>query len=475
MLRNKLIQKIMLLAVILLTSAAAHAQTRLLRYPSYSNGKVAFSYLGDIWVANENGSGVQRITDNTAREINPRFSPDGKWIAFSSNRAGNYDVYVIAATGGKPRQLTFHSADDNVIGWTADGKNILFTSSRGLGVFPGVATLFQISPDGGMETPLPPTGAHGPAIRPTDRSSRSRVTPASGRASIIAAATRWICGSRIVAPNAAKKFTQISDPDYKGNMFWPMYGHNGEIYFVADRLPSEKNIKFGGPEVMKSVNNIWKISDKGGTPVQVTHHTSGKLYFPSMSADGKTIVYEENFGIWKLDVATGKSTEIRVDIKSDAKENDLELRTIQNEAEGFSLSPSGRRAAIATHGEIFTVATDRGEAQRVTETPWREQDPRWSPDGKWIAFVSDRTGREEMLIADEMGANLKKLSDADCDKTQIVWAPDSKSFLWTGSDHTLRRVDIDSGKTETLATSEHRQYRCSAIFARRKIGFLLQG
>jgi tricorn protease len=130
MLRIKLFQKIMLVAVILLTSSAAHAQTRLLRYPSYSNGKVAFSYLGDIWVANENGSGVQRITDNTAREINPRFSPDGKWIAFSSNRAGNYDVYVISATGGKPRQLTFHSADDNVIGWTPDGKNILFTSSR---------------------------------------------------------------------------------------------------------------------------------------------------------------------------------------------------------------------------------------------------------------------------------------------------------------------------------------------------------
>ena len=91
---------------------------------------------------------------------------------------------------------------------------------------------------------------------------------------------------------------------------------------------------------MKSVNNIWKISDKGGKPVQVTHHTSGNLFFPSMSADGKTIVYEENFGLWKLDVATGKSTEIRIDIKSDTKENDSELRTITNEAQGFSLSPS---------------------------------------------------------------------------------------------------------------------------------------
>ena len=453
MLRNKMIQRILFIAVTLLTSFAAHAQTRLLRYPSYSNGKVAFSYLGDIWIANENGSGVQRITDNKAREINPRFSPDGKWIAFSSNRAGNYDVYVISANGGKPRQLTFHSADDTVIGWTPDGRNILFTSSRGLGVFPGVATLFQVSVDGGMEQPLTSDWGSWASYSPDgSKLAFSRHPGVWSRQHYRGsyAVDLWI---EDLAPNVSKKYTQISDPDYKGNMFWPMYGHNGEIYFVADRLPSEKNVKFGGPEVMKSVNNIWKISERGGTPVQVTHHTSGKLYFPTMSADGKTIVYEEEFGLWKLDVATGKSTEIRVDIKSDTKENDLELRTIQNEAEGFSLSPSGRRAAISTHGEIFTVATDRGEAQRVTETPWREQDPRWSPDGKWIAFISDRTGRQEIWIADEMGANLKRLSDADCDKSNIVWAPDAKSFLWAGSDHTLRRVDVEFGKTETLATS----------------------
>jgi len=439
-----------LAAVILVAPLASHAQTRLLRYPSYSNGKVTFSYLGDIWIANDNGTGVHRITDNRAREINPRFSPDGKWIAFSSNRAGNYDVYVVSADGGKPAQLTFNSADDTVIGWTPDGHNIIFTSSRGLGVFPGVATLFEVSPEGGMEKPLS-----------TDWGAWASFSPDGSKMAFSRHPGVWsrqhYRGSYAVdlwvEDVAAHSFKKLGDPDYKGNYFWPMYGHDGYIYFVADRLPSEKNIKFGGPEVMKSVNNIWKISDKGGTPVQVTHHTSGRLYFPSMSADGKTIVYEEDFGLWRLDVASGKSSEIHIDIKSDDKENDTELRTIQNEAENFSLSPSGRRAAIATHGEIFTVATDRGEPQRVTETPWREQDPRWSPDGKWIAFVSDRTGRQEIFVADEMGGNLKKLSDADCDKSNLMWSPDSKSILWTGSDHTLRVVDVESGKTETLASS----------------------
>jgi tricorn protease len=156
--------------------------------------------------------------------------------------------------------------------------------------------------------------------------------------------------------------------------------------------------------------------------------------------------------MWKLDTATGKSSEIRVDIKSDVKESEVELKTVTSEAEGFNLSPSGRRAAISTHGEIFTIATEHGEVQRVSETPWREENPRWSPNGKWIAFVSDRTGREEVWIADELGRNMKKLTDVDCDKSAIVWAPDSKALLWSGSDHKLRQVTIDSGKTEVIAT-----------------------
>ena len=131
-----------------------------------------------------------------------------------------------------------------------------------------------------------------------------------------------------------------------------------------------------------------------------------------------------------------------------------ELVSLSGEAEGFALSPSNRRAAVVVHGEIFTIATDRGEPQRVTDTPWREQDARWSPSGKWIAFVSDRTGREEVWISDELGKTPKKLSDVDCDKTSLVWSPDSKSLMWSGSDHKLRQVDVASGKTDVLATGE---------------------
>jgi tricorn protease len=440
----------LLLAVLALAPVVSQAQVKLLRHPTYSNGKVAFSYLGDLWIANENGTGVTRLTDNAARDIYPRFSPDGNWIAFSSNREGNYDVYVVAATGGKPRQLTFHSADDNVVGWSPDGKKIIFTSTRGNGAFPTVSTLWEVPVDGGIEQPVPTDWGAWASYSPDGKKMAFTRHPATWsrkhyRGSY--AADLWIMDI------AAKTFTRLGDEDYKGNRLWPMYARNGEIFYVSNATANEKNIKFGGPDVMKSVNNIWKISEKGGKEAQVTHHGDGNLFFPSISSDGKTIVYEDNFGIWKLDTATGKSNEIVIDIKADSKENDKELVTL-SDAQGFHLSPSNRRAAVVAHGEIFTIATDRGEPQRVTETSWKEQEPRWSPNGKWIAFVSDRAGREEVYISDELGKNQKKLSDADCDKNGIVWSPDSKSLMWSGSDHKLRMVDAESGKTDIAAQGE---------------------
>jgi tricorn protease len=445
-------RRVVLLAFlfVLALPAAIFGQTKLLRHPTYYKGKVAFSYLGDIWVANEDGSGVQRLTVHKARDIYPRFSPDGKWIAFSSNREGNYDVYVIPASGGEAKQLTFNTAADTVVGWTPDSQKVIFTSARSARL-PGVANLYEVPVKGGLEQ-----------ILPTDWGNYGSFSPDGKKLAFSRHPGVWwrkhYRGSYAVdlwtLDTATNKFTKLGDPDYKGGYFWPMYGNNGEIYFVADILPNEKAIKPGSREVMKSVNNIWKISDRGGKPVQVTKFTDGNLFFPSISADGKTIVYEENFGIWKLDTASGKTSEIKINIVSDDKENLVETLAFQNEADSFSLSPSGKRAAITIHGEIFTIPTDRGEVQQVTKSYSRESTPQWSPDGKWIAYVSDKTNQQEVWISDEFGRNQKKLSAVDTEKRDIEWAPDSKSLYYTASDHKLYRVDIDNGKTDTVAYNE---------------------
>ena len=225
---------------------------------------------------------------------------------------------------------------------------------------------------------------------------------------------------------------------------------------------------------MKSVNNIWKISEKGGTPVQVTHHQDGNLYFPSISADRKTIVYEENFGLWKLDVASGKSTEIVIDIKSDSKENETELVTLERSRglPHLALEPArgDRRARRDLHGRHRSRRAAARQRDAVARTGCRA--------GRRTASGSpsfrDRTGRQEVWISDELGKNAKKLSDVDCDKSSIIWAPDSKSLLWAGSDHKLRRVDVDSGKTDVVATTRRGRRRRPAVFARRQVDLLFQ-
>ena len=302
------------LTILVAAIMASAAPVRLARTPDYHAGKIAFSYLGDIWVVHEDGSNPQRITDNTARDINPRFSPDGRWIAFSSNRYGNYDVFIVPAAGGAPRRLTYHTGNDEVVEWTPSSQNVIFRATRGDGVFPSVATLYQVSTEGGPETPMPVDWGWWGSYSIDGKQFLFNRHPAVWsrkhyRGSY--AADIW------VADLAAKTYRQIlSGENY--NRFWPMWGSKDEIYFVADPLPNDKSIKPGSPEVRKSANNIYRVSAKSGAqPVQVTRHTDGNVFYPSMSGDGKVIVYEANFGLWKLDVSSGKTAEVKIDITSD--------------------------------------------------------------------------------------------------------------------------------------------------------------
>jgi len=353
-----------LLALLPLAFAAVLAAKpiKIPRQPDYHNGKIVFSYLGDLWLVDENGSNPHRLTVHEARDIYPRFSPDGKWIAFSSNRYGNYDVFVIPAEGGRARQLTFHSGADTVVGWSRDSKRVVFSSARGR-VFPGIPSLYEVALDGGLEEPLPIDWGYWGSYSPDGKRfayNRHPMVWSRKHYRGSYAADLWVLD---VDNKSSKKLLDADVPDAeKPNNFWPMYG-KGEIYFVSDR---EVHAKAGSPEAVRSTNNIWKIPEGGGKPVQVTHHKDGSLFFPSISSDGKVIVYEDDFGLWKLDTASGKTSEVKIDLVSDDKENEFSLLTIHNDADSYDLSPSTKRAVISAHGEIFTIAVDRGDVTRVT-------------------------------------------------------------------------------------------------------------
>jgi tricorn protease len=415
--------------------AATGREVKLVRYPSYNRGRIAFTYLADIWTADEDGKNVRRITANKARDVYPRFSPDGKWIAFSSDRNGNFDVFVVSSEGGTAKQLTFHSVDDTVLGWTPDGRSVLFASSRGDDFMP---KLYTVSIDGGVERNAGPDMGVNASYSPDGKKlAINRKGQVYWR--------KYYHGSYqtdvTVMDIAAKKFTDVTD--YDGEDSWPMWSTDGSIYFVSDR---EGN----------GLTNIWRVSEGGGKADRVTSFKTGDVRFPTISADGKVIVFEHDFGVWKLDVGSRKVTPIKLDISAETQENVAEIRDFNSQADDYDLAPSSRRVVFSIHGEIFTAPTEEGDLRQITDSPARDKEPQYSPDGKSVAFISDRSGREEIYItASDGSGEAQKITDIDTLKFSFAWSPNSKEIAFTSSDSKLRKYSVDTKQTLDLSSSKY--------------------
>lgn len=430
-------------AIILFAAISAFGrEARLVRYPHYHNGRIVFSYLGDIWTADDNGQNIQRLTVNRARDVYGRFSPDGKWIAFSSDRAGNLDVFVMPANGGSAKQLTNHSADDTVLGWSADSKSIVFSANRGEDFMP---QLYLVSTEGGM-----PTKAG------TDMGVQASYSPDGKRLAYNQKSQvywrKFYRGSFqsdiMIMDVAAKKFTQITDFD--GLDSWPMWGHDGFIYFVSDRDGN-------------GLTNIWRVSDNGGKADRVTTFKSGDVRWPAISSDGRVIVFEHDFGIWKLDVSSKRATQISLNIDAETQENMTEAMSFASTADDYDLAPSSRRIAVSIHGEIFTAPVEEGDLKQVTDGAARDRLVQYSPDGKWLGYVSDQSGREEIWVVPVDGsAPAQQLTDLDALKQGYIWSPDSKEIAFSASDDKLRKLTVATKQVVELDSSRYGGFNSAA-------------
>ena len=372
---------------------------------------------------------------NKARDAYPRFSPDGKWIAFSSDRNGNLDVFIIPAGGGTAKQLTYHSADDTVLGWAPDGRGVLFASQRGED-FMGV--LYVVSVDGGMPWRAGPDMGNQASFSPDGK--RIAYNP-KGQVYW----RKYYRGAYQtdvwIEDVSTKKFTQLTDFD--GLDSWPMWSNGGDIYFVSDRDGS-------------GLTNIWRMSENGGKAERVTAFKSGDVRFPSISGDGKVIVFEHDFGIWKLDTGSKKVTPIRLNIDAETQENATETRMFSSEADDYDLAPSSRRLVISTHGEVFTVPTEEGDVKQITDGPARDRNVSYSPDGKSLAFISDSSGREELYVTSiDSAGEAQKLTDIDALKNGYNWSPDSKEIAFNASDSKLRKINVASKQIVELDSSRY--------------------
>jgi len=407
------------MCLVLLPFAGAET-IKFARYPNSSHGMVAFSYHGDIWVAGIDGSNPRRVTDHVAMDTFPRFSPDGKWIAFNSNRMGNDDVWIIPVSGGEARQLTFHTTSDNVQYWTPDGKGVIIATTRGAN--PWGAPLYIVPLDGSIPYPLGMDSGTAGMISQDGLKvafNRDRMTywrkhyKGNNQNDIFLQDLKTKEIRQLTDQNIQEFRTHVQDA-------YPMWGADGMIYFASER---------------DGFFNIWKISPKGGNPVQVTSHRKDGVQFPSISPDGSIITYENEFDLWKLNVPNGKPERITVSMDFDNKRNMVEYLSADSKADGFEPSPSGDYVAVDFHGEIFIVPSTQGvgELQQVTSSGWRERYQSWSPDGAYIAFVSDESLEEEHWLFEVASGSRRKVTDHASAKSSVAWAPDSRQFAYVAA------------------------------------------
>src|SRR5882724_1158020 len=439
-----------LLAVVLLALAAsgsnvspaapATEEGRLLRQPDIQGDRIVFVYGADLWTVARAGGAATRLTSHEGIERLPKFSPDGGTIAFTAEYDGNTDLFTVPAAGGEPKRLTWHPEADYATEWFPDGKSILIRSLRAAPTY-RYDQFFKVPAEGGFEEPLPiPTGGY------------ASISPDGGRIAFVAPAydnRTWKRYTGGMAPDiwvydlARKTSEKITD--WQGADEWPMW-YRGTIYYASDQ---------GGKRA-----NLWAYELETKKRRQVTQFQDDDVRSPSIGSDA--IVFEKGGELFVLDLPGEKVTRVPVQVPSDKPATRAEYRNVSNWVGGWDLSPSGKRLAIEARGEIFSVPAEKGDVRDLTRSPGsRERDPSWSPDGKWIAYLSDRSGEYELHVIGGDGAvpDRQVTKGGGPFRFPPRFSPDSKKLAFSDKTFTLYWCDVESGKVTRVDKSEAGEIR----------------
>jgi len=429
------------------TSLGQTDSPRLLQHPTISQTQLVFAYAGDLWIAAREGGEAKQLTNGIGIEASPFFSPDGKWIAFTGQYDGNTDVYVVPATGGVPRRLTWHPLPDNVAGWTPDGKQILFRSLRDCAVsrYPFMR-LYTIPVDGVFPTALPlPMGYEG-AYSPNG--TQLAYEP------LLRAFTQWKKyrggrTSKVLLMNLADSST-VQIPRDNSNDFNPIWPAEepGKVYFLSDR---------NGPV------SLFVYDTASRKVAQVVRNDSFGLV--SASAGPGAIVYEQFGSLHLYDLKTGKAKPVEIRLNADLPSVRPRYEKVLGYIQNYSLSPTGARAVFEARGEILSVPAEKGNVRNLTNTSGvMERDPAWSPDGKWIAYFSDETGEYALHLREQSGMGEAKkinLGSAPSFFYGPTWSPDSKKIAYRDKRLNIWYVELEKGTPVKVDTD---RYESPSIF-----------
>ncbi|MGC9157373.1 MAG: S41 family peptidase [Terracidiphilus sp.] len=436
------------LATITQIPAQAQAATRLLRFPDIHGSQIVFSYAGDLWLTSTAGGTARRMTTSPGLEIFPHFSPDGKWIAFTGQYDGNFNVYVIPASGGQPRQLTFvpdigpvperMGPNNEVIAWTPDSKRIVFLSRRS-SYNSWFGQLWSVSVDGGLPTRL--------AI---DR---------GGLLAFNADGSEMVYNRIFRNFRTWKKYTggmaqKLSLWNFKTHQYeqltsdkwtdtYPMWNGGDTVYFVSDRGPDHRL-------------NLYSLDLKSRDVRQLTHFTDFDVEWPSLN--GNQIVFQYGGWLYLYDIQTGKSRQLEIQAAGDFDQARKHWDATAKLIDSYSLSPDGQRAAFTARGQVYTVPAEHGSARDLTTEPGiRRESVAWSPDGRWVAYVSDRTGEQAIYIRPQNGLGPAQQITAGGTEflMQPVWSPDSSKLAWADSSCNLYYIGVDSKKPVLIDHSKY--------------------
>src|SRR6266699_1765716 len=429
--------------LVLMACSCAFAQEmqegRLMRFPDIYKDKVVFMYGADLWLASTDGGVARRITSHPGRELFPKFSPDGKWIAFTGQYDGNFNVYVIPSSGGEPKQLTFYQGSaqslsdrmgihNEVVTWTPDSKHVIFLSRRDASNG-WIKRPFSVGIEGGLPQPLPMDQGGLLSFSPDGTKIAYNMIFRNFRQW-----KRYTGGlAQAITIYDLKNNTSEDIPHTEWTDSFPMW-HENTIYFNSDRGPDHHLNLYAYDLGTKQVE-------------QLPHFTDWDVMWPSRGPD--SIVFENAGCLYTYDFQSKEPKKLNISLPADRAQVMKQWDNVSKLVTDFDIAPDGKRAVFAARGDVFTVPAKEGSIRNLTRTPGiREKQVSWSPDGRWIAHISDRTGEDEIYIApqDGLGKEQQITSGYKGCKFPPAWSRDSKKIAWADKDLNLWYVKVTEKK-----------------------------